>query len=194
MRTCLGNCTLRPRSLSGSTPSLPTCKPALGAHSQLLATTTFTLRVRGLCSTQFSLRGGAPRQPPTLGPTSARLQPPSRGAGRAASPRGAVRHHVRGPQLNAPATPPTATFGGPASTLAGPLLTLSGSDESKAPQLPMAAAPGEASSHRAADGEGSPRAKASPLFDILDAGKGAKGSAHKGCWDRSLDAPPTAVT
>lgn len=185
-----------------STHSLPMCQPGLRANGQLIPTTTFTLGLRGLFDSGLAptfaprrspCKAGGRASPHLLGPKSTGIQPHSRSAGRAASTRGAVRHHVRIPQLNSPG-PPTATFGGPASTLAGPLLTLSGSDESKAPQLPMAAAPGEASSHHAADGEGSPRAKTSPLFDILDAGKGWKGSAHKGCWDMSLYAPPTIVT
>lgn len=58
-------------------------------------------------------------------------------------------------QLNSPGTP--ATFGAPSSALAVPLLSLSGLEESKAPQLPMAATPREASSHLATDGEGFPQ-------------------------------------
>lgn len=192
----------RTRALSGPTHSLPVCQAGPGANSQLLTTTAFTLTLRGLHGSSLApafaprrppCKAGGRASPPPLGPKSTGIQPHSRSAGRAASTRGAVRHHVRIPPLNSPG-PPTATFGGPAGTLAGPLLTLSGSDESQAPPLPMAAAPGEASSRHAADGEGSPRAKTSPLFDILDAGKGWKGSAHKGCWDMSLYAPPTAVT
>lgn len=57
-------------------------------------------------------------------------------------------------QLNSPGTP--ATFGAPSRALAVPLLSLSGLEESKAPQLPMAATPRQASSHLATDGEGFP--------------------------------------
>lgn len=61
-------------------------------------------------------------------------------------------------QLRSPGLP-TATFEGPSRALVMSLLTLSGPKESKPPQLPMAAAPGEASNHRTSDGERSPKTK-----------------------------------
>lgn len=98
-------------------------------------------------------------------------------------------------QLNSPATHlPPRRFRGPFQGSHGALLSLSAPEESKVPQLPMAAAPGEASSHLATDGEGYPRLKTSPRFDILNTGKGQKGRKTKGLWDMNFDAPPSLVT
>lgn len=90
--------------------------------------------------------------------------------------------------------PPRRHFRRPFQCSHSALLSLSAPEKSKAPQLPMATAPGEARSHPATDGKGYSKVKPSPRFDILDAGKRQKGSRYKGFWDMNFDAPPSLVT
>lgn len=148
------------------------CYPVLMANSQFHTITAFTWRVRGLNHPIFapafaprssSCKTGARTSRPAWGLSQPHFNSIT-GALSAERPR-EVRSRVPSGsgQLNPPGPP--SRFRQPFQRSLAALLSLSAREERKAPQLPVATAPGATSGHLATDGEGSPRY--SPRFDIF---------------------------